>query len=720
VSASEESTHSATLAATIGAALMIAAQVGSKATRDALFLDAFDPKELPKAMLASAVLSPIAVLVMAQGIGRLGPARFVPALFVVNAGLFAAEYALWGSRPLFVAGALYLHVAVLGSLLVSGFWSVVSERFDPHTAKRVIGRISGGATAGGLLGGLCAERVAAWYSAREMLVVLAVMSVVGSAAVWRAGAGAQRAVIEDAGILSGLRVLREAPYLKMLAVLATLTALTSGVLDYAFKAAAAAELTDRESLMSLFAVFYTATGIVTFLAQTLLSQRALSSGLGIGGTIALLPGLVLLGGMVGAAALRLWSVIAVRAIEEVLSNSLFRSSYELLFTPLRPERKRPTKTIIDVGFKRLGDALGSGLVLAVVMVLPSRAIMAALIAAAAASAASLYAALRLHRGYVSELAESLKSGRIALEDADIFDATTRRTLADTTMAINREQLLAQIEELRANAPPPSRRGVEIVAAPVSLRQPSIEEEKLLGAVADLTSGDGARIREALGREIDPRVVGFVVGLLAHDGYARTARRALHGVAKRAVGQLCDALVDPDQPDIVRRRLPEIIARVPSHRSVAGLFEGMASGSAQVRDRCVRALVELVAANPELRPARRDVFTAAERQLDDGEVSLPRLFGLLGLTLDSEPLKLSLAALRSDDASLRGTSFEYLENVLPEDLRVALWPHVTAYARTVPPPRPSKEKRSRRNLVDALQSAERLTLEAEVESAELEE
>jgi hypothetical protein len=723
MSAADDQTSSATVAATAGAALMIAAQVGSKATRDALFLDVFDAAELPKAMLASAVLSPAAVLAMAQGLGRLGPGRFVPSLFLVNAALFAAEYVLWGSRPRLVAGALYLHVAVLGSLLVSGFWSVVSERFDPHTAKRVIGRISGGATAGGLVGGLCAERVAAWLSAREMLLALAAMALAGGAAVWRAGQGSHRVIIKDAGVLAGLRELREAPYLKMLAVLATLTALTSGVLDYAFKASADAVVADRESLMSLFAVFYTTTGVATFLAQTLLSQRALSSPLGIGGTIALLPAAVVLGGVLGSAATRLWSVIAVRGVEEVLSNSLFRSSYELLFTPLRPERKRPTKTLIDVGFKRLGDTLGSGLVLGAVMVVPAQAITASLVAATVASAVSLYAALRLHRGYVAELAESLKSGRIALEEADILDATTRRTLADTTMAINREQLLQQIEELRANAPPPSRRsaGVEVVEPPISLRAPSAEDQALVALAADLASADGVRIRQALAHDLDPRVVGFAISLLSHDGYARSARRALRAVAERVVGQLCDALVDPEQPDIVRRRLPEIIAQVPNRRAVAGLFEGVAAGSTQVRDRCVRALTELIGARPELCPPRREVFAAALQALGEGDVSLPRVFGLLGLALDSEPLKLSLAALRSDDPSLRGTSFEYLENVLPDDLRRELWPHLTAYARTVPPARPS-QKRSRKQIVDALQqSADALAREPEVvESRDLDE
>jgi hypothetical protein len=37
------------------------------------------------------------------------------------------------------------------------------------------------------------------------------------------------------------------------------------------------------------------------------------------------------------------------------------------------------------------------------------------------------------------------------------------------------------------------------------------------------------------------------------------------------------------------------------------------------------------------------------------------------------LQLSLRAIRSEDEALRGTSLEYLENVLPESVADAMWP-----------------------------------------------
>ena len=56
---------------------------------------------------------------------------------------------------------VYLHMGVFGATLVSAYWSLVNERFDPYTAKRIIGRIGTGASLGGALGGLIA-----WQASR--------------------------------------------------------------------------------------------------------------------------------------------------------------------------------------------------------------------------------------------------------------------------------------------------------------------------------------------------------------------------------------------------------------------------------------------------------------------------------------------------------------------------------------------------------------------------
>ena len=56
-------------------------------------------------------------------------------------------------------------------------------------------------------------------------------------------------------------------------------------------------------------------------------------------------------------------------------------------------------------------------------------------------------------------------------------------------------------------------------------------------------------------------------------------------------------------------------------------------------------------------------------------AMEHVFTLLSLVLDRDALVLSRRAVFSSDRNLRGTALEYLENVLPEAVRVALWPHL---------------------------------------------
>ena len=52
----------------------------------------------------------------------------------------------------------------------------------------------------------------------------------------------------------------------------------------------------------------------------------------------------------------------VRSAEMIVKGSLFRSAYELFFTPIPPHEKRTVKTAIDVGCDRVGDMLGAGVI----------------------------------------------------------------------------------------------------------------------------------------------------------------------------------------------------------------------------------------------------------------------------------------------------------------------------------------------------------------------
>jgi hypothetical protein len=124
-----------------------------------------------------------------------------------------------------VAVLLYLHSSVLGGIAISSFWSLLNERFDPHTAKPLLARVAGAATFGGLLGGLSAERVAALLPEGALLPLLGLVSAgcVAGVLVGGKGAPAHPPPAEDSGTRAGAwGELRRQPLLRNLAIVTAL------------------------------------------------------------------------------------------------------------------------------------------------------------------------------------------------------------------------------------------------------------------------------------------------------------------------------------------------------------------------------------------------------------------------------------------------------------------------------------------------------------------
>ena len=119
------SDRSAALWASAVSALMIAQQVGGKATRDALFLASFDVRRLPVMLIGSAAVSLFVALGAVRLLRARGPIRVIPAAFLASGVLLSAEWGLARTAPAAAAVLVYLHTAVFGAFLISGFWSLV-------------------------------------------------------------------------------------------------------------------------------------------------------------------------------------------------------------------------------------------------------------------------------------------------------------------------------------------------------------------------------------------------------------------------------------------------------------------------------------------------------------------------------------------------------------------------------------------------------------------
>jgi hypothetical protein len=203
----------------------------------------------------------------------------------------------------------------------------------------------------------------------------------------------------------------------------------------------------------------------------------------------------------------------------------------------------------------------------------------------------------------------------------------------------------------------------------------------------------------LATPLAPELAPHALALVGRDEVARDAMLALHAIAPRCTGLLVDALLDPDRDEIVRRRLPAVLAAGEPQLAAWGLWHALGDPSFDVRYRAGGVLARL-AGDGHLTVTADDVFDAVKRELladpegwkarravEDLAYSIdapgddpPRIgdglehvFTVLGLVLPAEPLRIALHAVQTDDPALRGTALEYLESILPPDIRAQLWP-----------------------------------------------
>jgi hypothetical protein len=172
----------------------------------------------------------------------------------------------------------------------------------------------------------------------------------------------------------------------------------------------------------------------------------------------------------------------------------------------------------------------------------------------------------------------------------------------------------------------------------------------------------------------------------------------------------------------------VLSACPTQSAADALILGARDERFEVRYECGRALLRITAAEAAIviplqtaiAIVGREVASSKEvwdsqrvPELDDEEDEAPALidrllrdrfdrsfehvFSILALVLDRESIRLAFKALHQEDMRLRGTALEYLETVLPDEIRDAVWPFL-GEARPMRPARPANEILA--DLVDA--------------------
>lgn len=659
------------------AALLMGYHVASRAARDTLFLTNIGGSSLPLMATAASVVSIVFALLIGARMGEGGARSYVPAAFVASAVLMLAEWWLVGVRPAIGSVVFYLHIAGLGPVLISGFWSVLNDSLDARTARTAIGRISAMATVGGLAGLVVAERVTAWLGLAAMLPVFAAANLWCAYATARLGATAQPSAPGASGsafqqVTAGWQALRNEPHLRNLAIVVLGASISAALLEYMFKIGAAQGAPHSLDLMRVFLGFNGVVNLGTFALQLLFARIARGRAW-IVRTIGPLPVAMLIGCVSGAFLQAAWLITGLRGSEAILRGSLFRGGYELLYAGLPKALKNSVRSLIDVGFDRFGDILGYGTVMFVLIYLPVASTATLLMLAAAVSGITLLAVLRLPGGHGASLEASLL--------AQAKEVGQRAFLQFSTGA-------ATIPAHEPEHPPRLSRSIT-----------GNDDEPLLDAPAILEDEVPLEPKRRDAEDVSHWIQG-----LAQEETRESATRMLVAITERHVGQLTDVLLDSGEDLAVRCRIPPILATCPTPRAAEGLTHGLADPLFELRSACALALTRLQERDSNLCVAREIAFDAVRREAritrqiwkalavgqshhasvtvdaflrERAARTLDHMFTLLSLSLPRAPLLVALEGLKAGDPVLRGTALEYLDSVLPPEVRDALAPVLAA-------------------------------------------
>jgi AAA family ATP:ADP antiporter len=346
-------------AITFGA--LLAAIMVSRPVRDALAIDG-DVDEIPWLWTGTFV----AFLVIAPIWGKAvthEPRRLVPRTFHSFAVCALIFFALMrtSSDTLYTGYAFYIWASVLSMLVVSAFWSLLADLFDPDTAKRLYGPISAGGTVGAFVGPALTRFSLEYVDVDVMFVFIAVLLELAVLGVYQVKHHGARLLADPdreqplpPDPWAGLKALARDRYLMAIGGFVVCTSIAATFVYLARADVAKLELPDRQARAQWFASLDLWTQSITFAAQIVLA-RPLLRWFGPGVVLCILP---LIQGA-GVTALSLAPSLATVALVEVASRSathgLTRPARELLFTVVSRDDKYRAKNVIDTLVLRFGD-----------------------------------------------------------------------------------------------------------------------------------------------------------------------------------------------------------------------------------------------------------------------------------------------------------------------------------------------------------------------------
>lgn len=371
-------------------------------------------EKLPWLMTGTLLAMLVANPAFSALVSRFPRRRFIPLtyrFFALNLLVFYALFKLLpGHGGVNLGYAFYIWLSVFNLFVVSVFWGFMADMFTTEQGKRLFGAIAIGGTLGAMAGAFATRQLSLGiplpgeYILKPDTPTLLLISILPLELSVRcvgklvrifgihataprmpptvcsrcgyslAGLPAVAGTVQcpecgvrsapvpaspepSRGMFAGLALIARSPYLLLICLYMLVFTTASTFLYIEQGRIIEATFTDRAERVAAFANIDLYANILTLVAQTFLTARIIR-GFGLGGTLAILPALTLVGFLV------LWvnPTLAVLTVFQVVRRGVHyavdRPAREVLFTGLGPDEKYKSKSFIDTFVYRAGDMLG--------------------------------------------------------------------------------------------------------------------------------------------------------------------------------------------------------------------------------------------------------------------------------------------------------------------------------------------------------------------------
>lgn len=354
--------------------LVMTAYNNIKPSATAKFIDDVGADNLPWVMLAAGIGMGFIMQYYSRLMGRIPRLWVLPGTLVGVVGTLVAFWFLFQFGQTWVSVAFYFWGRLLlGIFLISQFWTLANDIYDPRQAKRVFGFIGGGASLGGMTGAGLTSLLATRVGSDTLILFSAGILAVCFFLVIRIQAkeqpaGSAIAQKETLGGGEALEMLRGSKHLGLISLVIGFAALGAVTVEQQLNMAAEQFVQGEDSIVSFLAQITFYLSAISFVIQVYFTSR-IHRFLGIGFALMVLPM------SLGASAFLilfhpvLLSTMVARITDTSLRYSLDKTTREVLFQPLPKEIKLKAKAFVDVTADRfIGKGIGSVILLVLLKV----------------------------------------------------------------------------------------------------------------------------------------------------------------------------------------------------------------------------------------------------------------------------------------------------------------------------------------------------------------